>query len=195
MNCALILSSRERKSLYRAIDRTIGHITGDDTRKDQLLNELDDGGIWNPCKLAIPVNESEEILILYSINYGISNIDEISHHLTNIKDRLLYSIDRRDGEKKKFNWPFVKYGSEGYYGPNWHTIRETAISRDRNQCSECHITRQDHKDQYSEDLHVHHIKPLSKCSTYTEANKLNNLKTLCQSCHSSIHNSKNKIIQ
>jgi len=72
------------------------------------------------------------------------------------------------------------------YGRNWAKQRKKAKKRDKHKCMLC-----DSKN----DLVVHHKRPLrtfdkTKTSWWKEANKLNNLITLCRSCHSKIHTGK-----
>lgn len=66
-------------------------------------------------------------------------------------------------------------GRDSYYrGPNWRRQREKARERDNNECQNC---------GREEGLHVHHIVPFVSFDDYREANKLQNLITLCASCH------------
>ena len=77
------------------------------------------------------------------------------------------------------NWGF----KERDYGENWQEQRENAIQSDGEECRSCGMTRSKHREKHSSDLHVHHIKPLRMHDTTTEANELENLVTLCASCH------------
>ena len=61
------------------------------------------------------------------------------------------------------------------YPPDWEARREDVMERDSFQCRECN------GDKY---LQIHHTIPLSKGGT----NKINNLITLCEKCHSLKHN-------
>lgn len=70
-----------------------------------------------------------------------------------------------------------------YYGPNWQEQREKALERDDHQCTECGS---------EELLVVHHINGRDEFDTtepgwWQEANVLDNLKTMCRSCHRSEH--------
>lgn len=80
------------------------------------------------------------------------------------------------------NW---QGGGELYYGPNWNTQRRKAIKRDGHRCIDCGIDRQKLRDELNQGLCVHHIKPfrLFGIERYKEANHLENLATLCPSCH------------
>lgn len=77
----------------------------------------------------------------------------------------------------------------GYYGPNWHQQRRRALVRDRGRCQSCGLTDSESVERYGEQLSVHHITPLREYVSDGEldheaANRLENLVTLCRSCHS-----------
>jgi DEAD/DEAH box helicase domain-containing protein len=63
------------------------------------------------------------------------------------------------------------------YGPNWKTIRQSVLQRDKFTCISCS------QHQPSSSLHVHHIEPLRSYSSFQEANQLSNLISLCPTCH------------
>lgn len=60
------------------------------------------------------------------------------------------------------------------YGPNWASQRQKALTRDNHRCQMCGDTSK---------LHIHHIKPFRQYPSYLEANILENLLTLCPTCH------------
>jgi endogenous inhibitor of DNA gyrase (YacG/DUF329 family) len=64
-------------------------------------------------------------------------------------------------------------------GDNWLMVRREVRKRDNKTCQICGITEAEtHK------LHdVHHIIPYRKFTDYREANNIENLITLCSSCH------------
>jgi len=81
--------------------------------------------------------------------------------------------------------PSWKGGQERnrYYGPNWDEQREKALERDEHECLLCEST---------ENLNVHHKVPMrnfdrDKPRWYERANSLDNLITLCKSCHTTVH--------
>lgn len=82
--------------------------------------------------------------------------------------------------------PQWKGGKERYYGSNWNQLREEIIERDDSKCQICECTQSEHFEQYGGDLHVHHITRLLDFDTIDEANKSENLITLCTSCHSGV---------
>lgn len=68
------------------------------------------------------------------------------------------------------------------YGPNWAAQRQQALARDQHKCRTCGAV--------GGLLHVHHIRPFreygyipGRNTNYLEANRLENLVTLCPSCH------------
>ncbi len=64
------------------------------------------------------------------------------------------------------------------YGPNWMVQRERARVRDNFQCQICGIQ------EINRSHHVHHKSPFRTYQSYEIANQLENLVTLCPSCHS-----------
>lgn len=78
------------------------------------------------------------------------------------------------------NNPSWKGGYNVYYGPNWKEQRKTARERDNHQCQACGVSEEDIERQLS----VHHITPFREFDSYEEANKLSNLVTFCEPCHS-----------
>lgn len=70
--------------------------------------------------------------------------------------------------------PRWKDNGNYYRGPNWHRQREKARERDDYECQNCGSVKQ---------LQVHHITPYESFDDYEEANRLQNLITLCTSCH------------
>jgi len=89
--------------------------------------------------------------------------------------------------------PQWKGGRFRYYGQNWQEQREKALERDNYTCQKCGLIRNKHYKKYEEDLHVHHKKPRREfiedkfsIEKLEKANQLNNLITLCKSCHRKI---------
>jgi len=70
------------------------------------------------------------------------------------------------------------------YGPNWAEQRRLTLERDGRRCRTCGANADDFL------LHVHHIRPFREYGyipgqneNYRHANQLDNLVTLCASCH------------
>ncbi len=71
------------------------------------------------------------------------------------------------------------------YGPNWEEQRRRALERDGHRCRRCGAAHHPRRP-----LHVHHIRPFrtfgyvpGENENYREANRLENLVTLCARCH------------
>lgn len=70
-----------------------------------------------------------------------------------------------------------KGGSEFFYGSNWIKQRRKARERDNYTCQECGTSENGRKHD------VHHKISLNNFDNPKEGNKLENLITLCRSCH------------
>jgi 5-methylcytosine-specific restriction endonuclease McrA/ribosomal protein S27E len=66
-----------------------------------------------------------------------------------------------------------------YVGGGWKLARRAARERDKNTCR-CCLRRQLPTERAFD---VHHVKPYEQFADPWEANKLDNLLTLCRSCH------------
>ncbi|MFC6825664.1 homing endonuclease associated repeat-containing protein [Halopelagius fulvigenes] len=74
------------------------------------------------------------------------------------------------------------------YGPNWQTRRERVLARDDHTCQACGLDSEKSRDRYGKGLNVHHITPRNKFVedgelNHEQANRMENLVTLCISCH------------
>ena len=67
-------------------------------------------------------------------------------------------------------------GVNTYRGRSWTNARKKAVIRDGGTCQEC-------SDMIGDSISVHHIKPFRFFDSEKEANHIDNLKCLCQSCH------------
>jgi DEAD/DEAH box helicase domain-containing protein len=63
------------------------------------------------------------------------------------------------------------------YGPGWANLRAAVRQRDGYRCQVCGIP------ENGKSHHVHHIKPFRTFLSIEEANRLENLVTLCPNCH------------
>lgn len=82
--------------------------------------------------------------------------------------------------------PVWRGGRVDNYGPNWEEQRERALERDGHTCQECGM----HADDMDRSPDVHHKKRLGWFKEeydapewYEKGNRLENLITLCVSCH------------
>lgn len=77
-----------------------------------------------------------------------------------------------------------RFAGSTYYGPNWADQRQKARERDNNQCRACGKSNEDHRAEHGgQSLHVHHISPFGSFDSYLQANRKENLVTLCAGCH------------
>ena len=63
------------------------------------------------------------------------------------------------------------------YGPDWMRVRDRVRARDKYTCQVCGAVETNRQHD------VHHKIPFRAFSSYVEANRLENLTTLCPSCH------------
>jgi len=63
------------------------------------------------------------------------------------------------------------------YGPDWNRIRDRVRARDKYTCQVCGAVETNRQHD------VHHKTPFRAFTSYAEANRLENLTTLCPSCH------------
>lgn len=61
-----------------------------------------------------------------------------------------------------------------YSSKRWKEARRAALARDDHHCQDCGA---------SDDLHVHHIRPVESFESTADAHYLDNLVTLCEQCH------------
>lgn len=62
--------------------------------------------------------------------------------------------------------------------------REAVIKRDGNRCVKCGITREEHRIKYKRDITLDHINRMGRgVSKELKDNRMENLQTLCISCH------------
>jgi hypothetical protein len=87
------------------------------------------------------------------------------------------------------NHPRWKGEHGDYCGPNWREERQERLEYDGWECVVCGMDNDTHTEEYGEGLHVHHICPRSEFRDesgdidWSEANDIENLITLCASCH------------
>lgn len=73
--------------------------------------------------------------------------------------------------------------SDTYYGPEWKRQRRKTLERDDFTCRSCGMEGEEHRIEYSKQLHVHHIIRFLSFEHSEDANRLSNLVTLCKDCH------------
>lgn len=89
------------------------------------------------------------------------------------------------------NHPRWKGGTKGRYGPSWAEARTAALERDNHTCQKCGVEENVHKESHPQGrgLDVHHVRRVESFRgeggeiNWTAAHDLDNLLTVCQSCH------------
>lgn len=84
-----------------------------------------------------------------------------------------YAFARTSQEKS----PYWRAHRPSHMGANWKEQSRLARERDNHACRVCH------KHQAKRKLDVHHITPRRLFETWEQANRLENLITLCAGCH------------
>lgn len=77
------------------------------------------------------------------------------------------------------NNPRWKGGHKHWRGSNWRKQRDAARRRDAYTCQDCGRA----EEELGRKLQVHHIVPFESFEAWEEANNLDNLISLCISCH------------
>ncbi len=104
-----------------------------------------------------------------------SKLTEVTRQKKLITDRAW-----RKRNKEKVKILHKKIINRNHFGGN----REKAIQRDNETCQKCGITRVEHYKKYNRDITVDHIDRMGRGVSIKEKNNaLNNLMTLCISCH------------
>ena len=71
-----------------------------------------------------------------------------------------------------------------FRGSNWQSIRQRAMKRDGYKCKHCGIDHDEQMRRHGRSFSINHIVPFHQLSGDTvKANRLSNLETLCDSCH------------
>ena len=83
------------------------------------------------------------------------------------------------GERNR-NWN----GGPQPYGTGWNAKKRRQVrERDGHECVDCGTTQTEHKTEYGEKLHVHHLIKARDIDDPEERNAPENLITLCRDCH------------
>ena len=119
----------------------------------------------------------------YNCNYCGTSVFRLS---SRVKKYIFCDIDcrlqwqRESGYISGENSPTWLGGHEDGRGPSWRQQRRVARKRDRFTCQRCGITQK----EIGKALDVHHIKPWRDFDgDWKTANHLDNLISLCNSCH------------
>lgn len=70
-------------------------------------------------------------------------------------------------------------GGDVKYGGRWWEVRQLARERDNYTCQNCGVTEA----ELDQNPHVHHVEPIREFENPQNAHTLDNVVTLCPSCH------------
>ena len=110
---------------------------------------------------------------------------EVKQHVIDSRDHNRVFCSRKCSNRwKSEKWvgennPLYK-GGDSYYGENWHRQRKRALRRDQHRCQDCRAI----SSELPREPSVHHIIPIRDFDVPENANYLDNLICLCQTCHS-----------
>jgi len=151
---------------------------------------------WMAAELVGPAHPKYKQKEIECVNCGDvdyrtpSQFERAENHFCSLGCRGEYR--RESGAMAGENNPRWKGGIsrlQGTYGPNWSEQREKARKRDNYQCQSCGIAEDEYLERRGRELDVNHIIPRSRFLKDNEnvdwesANDVDNLVTLCQSCH------------
>lgn len=95
-----------------------------------------------------------------------------------------FEITRKFQTGPNHHWWREENRRDKYYSSKeWRELRERRIEKDKYECVACGHSRQNHKEEFGCDLHVHHITPVEQFDNREDADYIENLITLCASCH------------
>lgn len=98
-------------------------------------------------------------------------------------DYFVCSDECKSEVMKKEGNPNWEGGHEGYRGSEWYELRRKRKKRDNHNCVLCRKGEEEHKEETGRSLEVHHVMPFEKFERPKDANHIDNLLTLCASCH------------
>jgi len=132
-------------------------------------------------KKAFKGRKSKRKGISYVVEFGVEKAKQIKKQIS--KNRKGKCIGHNYGFKKgQKPWNYIDGRSKtlgpARYGDDWFKIRLLVYKRDNYTCQRCGVTMEETGNPH----HIHHIVPF----LISFDNSLNNLITLCPSCHRKI---------
>lgn len=102
------------------------------------------------------------------------------------KSMVMLECNRRQGHGRfcsnecRNSWMSDQWGDgEAVYNGCWREVRREVLDRDDYRCQKCGVT----SIELGQNPDVHHIKPVRTFDNPQEAHSVNNLISLCKSCH------------
>lgn len=154
-------------------------ITNDRNYKRKYCNDCITEGRAETLRNRIKTNCAycgKELFVIPSI------YNKYKHHYCDVKCMAQYFAEHYTGE----NSPTWKNGKKHYTG-NWKQAREARLELDQYVCQICGKT----EDENGRSLDVHHIQSYHDFDDKFEANKIENLISLCTDCHRFVHSNAN----
>lgn len=102
------------------------------------------------------------------------------------------NIDRKQKISKAMTGENHPNYIDGYWsslhsrGRMWSEIRKQVFRLKGNSCIECGMTKQESLDKWGCDINIDHITPWDSFTDEREANRVENLRPLCKSCHAKV---------
>lgn len=131
-------------------------------------------GLWQTANLR-PVSTSRVPVACVTCRVVVSKQPN-QVKANNFCGRSCYAAWRSSGRWCGANNPAWLGGHTEYRGPNWRKQSAAVRKRDGNTCQGCGVV--------SPSLPVHHKRPFRLFADYRDANRDDNLTTLCPPCHS-----------
>lgn len=113
--------------------------------------------------------------------YGITGEDHPAYGITRDEETRSKISRAKQGENNP-NWKGGVTSNGIYRGPDWAEQREKALERDGHKCQICGRGVED----IGRNPDVHHIVPYGDFDDHEEANRLDNLISLCPSHHGKV---------
>lgn len=110
-----------------------------------------------------------------SIERPLSMINENNFCSNNCQSDWLSEEYTGDGHP---NW-VEDYPTDTNYSGEWWNVRRQALERDNYTCQKCNV----HREELGRNPSVHHIKPVETFENEQDAHTLDNVVSLCPSCH------------
>ena len=95
----------------------------------------------------------------------------------NFLNTIGYWISLRDETVESLKDQLMWHAGQNDYGSGWDELRRRVINRDWHRCQVCGTS------DALRPLHVHHIQPFRSFTNREIANQIENLVTLCPTCH------------
>jgi len=117
---------------------------------------------------------------------------EVPQYRLERSERTFCSVDCHNdwqAGENSYHWK----GGDVKYGESWPRQREKALKRDFKQCRLCRKTQREHIEETGRELEVHHKTAIRNFDDKEYGNRLQNLITLCSSCHMEVEGNEVKL--